>query len=85
MATPWRSRRASDAAAVYGAAGGGAGDERVDGPAAVAQLALARPRSLSFAELRAALGGTDTAHLADACGAHSAPAKSSYRPRRRAT
>jgi SAM-dependent methyltransferase len=36
------------------------------GPAAVAQLTLARPRSLGFAELRAALGGADPAALATA-------------------
>jgi methyltransferase-like protein/protein-L-isoaspartate O-methyltransferase len=36
------------------------------GPAAVAQLALARPRTLSFGELRRALGGVDAETLAHA-------------------
>jgi SAM-dependent methyltransferase len=55
-----------DAAAVYGAEVGEPVTNGSTGPAAVAQLALARPRSLSFAEVRRALGGTDPAHLAEA-------------------
>jgi SAM-dependent methyltransferase len=56
----------TDAAAVYDAAVGEPVTNGSTGPAAVAQLALARPRSLSFGELRDALGGTDPAHLAEA-------------------
>jgi SAM-dependent methyltransferase len=55
-----------DATAVYDAAAGEPVTNGSTGPAAVAQLAIARPRSLHFAELRAALGGTDPDHLAEA-------------------
>jgi SAM-dependent methyltransferase len=54
----------ADAAAVYGAETGEPVTNGSTGPAAVAQLAIARPRAMSFAELRAALGGTDAGHLA---------------------
>jgi SAM-dependent methyltransferase len=57
---------AEDDDAVYDAAAGAPVTNGSTGPAAVAQLALARPRALSFAELRGALGGTDPAHLAEA-------------------
>jgi SAM-dependent methyltransferase len=52
--------------AVYAAEAGEPVTNGSTGPAAVAQLALARPRSLSFAELHAALGAPDRAHLAEA-------------------
>jgi SAM-dependent methyltransferase len=55
-----------DAPAVYDAGAGAPVTNGSTGPAAVAQLTLARPRSLSFTELRAALGGTDPLHLAEA-------------------
>ena len=45
------------------------------GPAAVPQLALARPRSLGFGELRDALGGADAARSPRSSGARSAPAR----------
>jgi SAM-dependent methyltransferase len=52
--------------AVYEAEAGAPVTNGSTGPAAVAQLALARPRSLGFDELCAALGDPDAGHLAEA-------------------